>query len=246
MPGARWFPGAELNYAEHIFRGKRDDEVAVAARLGAARARRAALGRAPRAGRRAWPAGLRELGVERGDRVVAYLPERPRGADRLPGHRVASARSGRAARPTSAPRASSTASRRSSRRCCSRRRLPLRRQGLRPPRDRRRARSARCRRSSAPSSSPTSTPSPDLSSPATSAIDLGRAARRRRGRRARLRAGALRPPALGPLLLGHHRPAEGDRPRPRRHPARAPEEAPPAPRRAGPATASSGSPPPAG
>ena len=29
MPGARWFEGAELNYAEHIFRGKSDDEVAV-------------------------------------------------------------------------------------------------------------------------------------------------------------------------------------------------------------------------
>ena len=29
MPGARWFEGAELNYAEHIFRGKDDDEVAV-------------------------------------------------------------------------------------------------------------------------------------------------------------------------------------------------------------------------
>ena len=48
-------------------------------------------------------AGLRELGVERGDRVVAYLPEHPRGARRLPRHRLASAPSGRAARPTSAP-----------------------------------------------------------------------------------------------------------------------------------------------
>lgn len=24
MPGAEWFPGARLNYAQHIFRGKRD------------------------------------------------------------------------------------------------------------------------------------------------------------------------------------------------------------------------------
>ena len=26
MPGAVWFPGAELSYAEHVFRGKRDDD----------------------------------------------------------------------------------------------------------------------------------------------------------------------------------------------------------------------------
>ena len=29
MPGAEWFPGARLSYAEHIFRGKRDDDVAI-------------------------------------------------------------------------------------------------------------------------------------------------------------------------------------------------------------------------
>ena len=29
MPGAVWFPGARLNYAEHLFRGKRSDEVAI-------------------------------------------------------------------------------------------------------------------------------------------------------------------------------------------------------------------------
>ncbi len=44
---------------------------------------------------------------------------------------------------------------------------------------------------------------------------------------------ALRPSALGPVLVRDHRPAEGDRPGPRRHPARAAEEARPAPRRAG-------------
>ena len=43
----------------------------------------------------------------------------------------------------------------------------------------------------------------------------------------------VRPPALGPLLLRHDRPAEGDRPGPRRDPARAPEEAQPPRRRAG-------------
>src|SRR5919202_6433387 len=29
MPGAKWFTGAEVNYAEHAFRGKPDDRVAI-------------------------------------------------------------------------------------------------------------------------------------------------------------------------------------------------------------------------
>ena len=75
MPGAEWFPGATLNYAEHAVGGP-DDEVAVLAysqtrdrveltweqlRDQVARAR----------------AGLARLGVGRGDRVVAYLPNIP-------------------------------------------------------------------------------------------------------------------------------------------------------------------------
>jgi acetoacetyl-CoA synthetase len=76
MPGARWFAGAELNYAEHPFRGKPDDEVAI---LHASELRgldqltwgelRDQVARVA--------AGLRTLGVERGDRVVAYLPNVP-------------------------------------------------------------------------------------------------------------------------------------------------------------------------
>src|SRR3954471_8663223 len=76
MPGTVWFPGAELSYPEHVFRGKRSDEVAIVhaselrdvgewtwAQLRETTARLAA--------------GLRELGVERGDRVVAYMPNLP-------------------------------------------------------------------------------------------------------------------------------------------------------------------------
>jgi len=76
MPGARWFDGARLNYAEHIFRGKGDDEVAVLyaselrelgeLRWGELRERVAAVRE-----------GLRAHGVGRGDRVVAYLPNAP-------------------------------------------------------------------------------------------------------------------------------------------------------------------------
>ena len=51
---------------------------------------------------------------------------------------------------------------------------------------------------------------------------------------ARVRAGPVRPPALGALLLRHDRAAQGDRPGPGRDPARAAEDGAPAPgRRAG-------------
>jgi acetoacetyl-CoA synthetase len=76
MPGAEWFPGARLNYAEHIFRGKGDDEVALVyaselrelseLRWGELREQVAAVRE-----------GLRALGVRSGDRVAAYLPNGP-------------------------------------------------------------------------------------------------------------------------------------------------------------------------
>jgi acetoacetyl-CoA synthetase len=76
MPGAEWFPGARLSYAEHIFRGKRDDDVAIVhasetrplaeLRWGELRELTAQIA-----------AGLRANGVTRGDRVVAYMPNIP-------------------------------------------------------------------------------------------------------------------------------------------------------------------------
>jgi acetoacetyl-CoA synthetase len=76
MPGARWFPGTQLNYAEHILRGKADDEVALVyaselrelseMRWGELRERVAAVRE-----------GLVALGVTKGDRVAAYLPNGP-------------------------------------------------------------------------------------------------------------------------------------------------------------------------
>ncbi len=77
MPGAEWFTGTSLNYAEHVFAGK--DEDAEAAILHASELRELdelSWGelRAQVAGT---AAGLRALGVERGDRVVAYLPNIP-------------------------------------------------------------------------------------------------------------------------------------------------------------------------
>jgi len=76
MPGAEWFAGSRLNYAEHAFAGKDDDEPAI---LHASELRE--LGELSwgelRGQVAAVAAGLRELGVERGDRVVAYMPNVP-------------------------------------------------------------------------------------------------------------------------------------------------------------------------
>jgi len=76
MPGAEWFRGAQVNYAEHALRGKPADRVAI---LHASELReldewtwgelRQQVGRIA--------AGLRGLGVEPGDRVVAYMPNLP-------------------------------------------------------------------------------------------------------------------------------------------------------------------------
>jgi acetoacetyl-CoA synthetase len=77
MPGARWFPGATVNYAEHVFRGKEDSDVAI---CHASEVRLTAeewtWGRL-RAETASVAAGLRELGVGPGDRVAAYMPNIP-------------------------------------------------------------------------------------------------------------------------------------------------------------------------
>ena len=76
MPGAEWFPGVELNYAEHIFRLPRPGATAI---VHASESQplseitwdelREQVARCA--------AGLRRLGVGRGDRVVAYMPNVP-------------------------------------------------------------------------------------------------------------------------------------------------------------------------
>jgi acetoacetyl-CoA synthetase len=76
LPGARWFPGASVSYAEHLLRGKPDDRVAIrhasevraldAWTWGELRERTARI-----------RAGLAALGVGQGDRVAAYLPNVP-------------------------------------------------------------------------------------------------------------------------------------------------------------------------
>ena len=76
MPGAEWFPGTRLNYAEHVFAGKDDGETAILHASELRELGELSWGELRRAVA-ATAAGLRGLGVERGDRVVAYLPNIP-------------------------------------------------------------------------------------------------------------------------------------------------------------------------
>jgi acetoacetyl-CoA synthetase len=73
MPGAEWFPGARLNYTEHLFRRARAGEPAI---VHASELR--SLGELSWDELEAQVAGvangLRGLGVGKGDRVVAYMP----------------------------------------------------------------------------------------------------------------------------------------------------------------------------
>ena len=77
MPGAVWFPGAELNYAEHALGREEDvDTIAVFARSQTREPFELTFGDLRDQVARA-RAGLQRLGVGRGDRVVAYLPNIP-------------------------------------------------------------------------------------------------------------------------------------------------------------------------
>jgi acetoacetyl-CoA synthetase len=72
MPGADWFPGARLNYAEHALRGD-DDTVVVISRSQTRDPTELTRGELRARVARA-RAGLQRLGVQPGDRVAAYAP----------------------------------------------------------------------------------------------------------------------------------------------------------------------------
>ncbi|HEY2559228.1 MAG TPA: acetoacetate--CoA ligase [Caldimonas sp.] len=84
MPGALWFPGAQVNFAQHVF-GHAD--AAHAASHPAIVFRDESMQRSGRSEEIAWPelrrrvaslaAALGQMGVRPGDRVVAFLPNRP-------------------------------------------------------------------------------------------------------------------------------------------------------------------------
>ena len=72
MPGARWFPAVTVSYAEQALRGD-DDRPAVVSVSQSRATRTTSTGELRDQVARA-RAGLQRLGVGRGDRVVAYLP----------------------------------------------------------------------------------------------------------------------------------------------------------------------------
>ncbi|MCZ7376810.1 acetoacetate--CoA ligase [Micromonospora sp. WMMC250] len=78
MPGARWFPGATLNYAENVLRmpGRVDDDPVVIAH-GQTRPPVTLTAGELREQVRRVSAGLRRLGITAGDRVAAYAPNIP-------------------------------------------------------------------------------------------------------------------------------------------------------------------------
>jgi acetoacetyl-CoA synthetase len=78
MPGAKWFPGATLNYAEHVLRMPglaADDPVVIA--HSQTRPPVTLTANDLRDAVRRTRAGLKRLGVGKGDRVAAYLPNIP-------------------------------------------------------------------------------------------------------------------------------------------------------------------------
>ena len=78
MPGAQWFPGAHLNWAEHCLRlaGRLGTDTVLVARS-QTRERVAMTADGLRTEVARARAGLEQLGVGRGDRVAAYLPNVP-------------------------------------------------------------------------------------------------------------------------------------------------------------------------
>jgi acetoacetyl-CoA synthetase len=75
MPGARWFPGTTLNFAENLLRGP-DAEAALVFRNERGQ-RRELSWRGLRAEVARIAAGLRDAGVGPGDRVAGFLPNLP-------------------------------------------------------------------------------------------------------------------------------------------------------------------------
>ncbi|MEM7659256.1 MAG: acetoacetate--CoA ligase [Bacteroidota bacterium] len=76
MPDTEWFPGATLNYAEHVFRMETDERPAILYQSEAYPLEEMSW-RELRAQVAAMAAFLTAVGVEAGDRVVAYLPNIP-------------------------------------------------------------------------------------------------------------------------------------------------------------------------
>jgi len=76
MPGAKWFTGATLNYAEHIFRNRKSDKDAILYATESEPIQRMKW-KELETSVAAFAKGLKAAGIEKGDRVVAYIPNSP-------------------------------------------------------------------------------------------------------------------------------------------------------------------------
>ncbi|RDE31429.1 acetoacetate--CoA ligase [Parageobacillus thermoglucosidasius] len=76
MPGAKWFPGATLNYAENVFRNERSDRPALLFRSERVPYREVTW-KELKEKTAAVASALKKIGVKPGDRVVAYMPNIP-------------------------------------------------------------------------------------------------------------------------------------------------------------------------
>ena len=76
MPGASWFPGSRVSYAEHVFAGKDPGALAIQHASESRELERLTWGEL-RSQTAAIAAGLRASGVAPGDRVAAYMPNIP-------------------------------------------------------------------------------------------------------------------------------------------------------------------------
>jgi acetoacetyl-CoA synthetase len=76
MPGAQWFEGAELNYAEHVFRNSTNQRPALLFQSETQPLTAISWDELYRQVN-SIAAALREMGVQRGDRVVSYMPNIP-------------------------------------------------------------------------------------------------------------------------------------------------------------------------
>ncbi len=220
MPGARWFPGTRLNYAEHALRHRAgDDDLVAVTAVGedgttVGRPGRSSGPRSPR-----WPIGSAAAGVGRGDRVVGYLPDttptlvaflatasigaiwsacaQDYGADGAAA-RFAQLEPVILVAADGYPWNGKVHDRRGEVTALQRA-LPTLRATVHV----------------------TNVGLPSPAEPGTQRRQLGNGDRA--AGRAPLRPGRLRRAAVGAVLLRHHRPAQGHRARPRRRPARAPQ-----------------------
>ncbi|MBD7939632.1 MULTISPECIES: acetoacetate--CoA ligase [Cytobacillus] len=76
MPGARWFEGSSLNYAEHVFRNDKGDETALIFQSEIVDIKEISW-KELREKTASLADYLKETGVKKGDRIVCYMPNIP-------------------------------------------------------------------------------------------------------------------------------------------------------------------------